>query len=84
MTRVLIIFFLKKQPYRKGHFRYGAWYLPKKHWRLMEPNEKLTDPKVVKDVEKEEAKKRSEEIVNIFLYNKVKLLFIFDRFYMFY
>jgi len=50
----------------------------------MEPNEKLTDPKVVKDVEKEEAKKRSEEIVNIFSYNKVKLLFIFDRFYMFY
>jgi hypothetical protein len=51
----------------------------------MEPNEKLTDPKVVKDVEKEEAKKRSEEIVKIFLYYlKVKLLFIFDHFNMFY
>ena len=30
----------------------------------MQPNEKLTDPKVIKDVEKEEAKKRSEEIVS--------------------
>jgi len=29
----------------------------------MEPNEKLTDPKVIKDVEEEESKKRSEEIV---------------------
>ena len=30
----------------------------------MQPNEKLTDPKIIKDVEKEESKKRSEEIVN--------------------
>ena len=33
----------------------------------MEPNEKLTDPRVVKDLEKEESKKRSEEIVNVHL-----------------
>ena len=55
---------LIKQVSRKGQFRYGAWYLPKKHWHVMQPNEKLTDPKVIKDVEKEEAKKRSEEIVS--------------------
>lgn len=49
---------------RQGQ-RYGAWYLPKEHWRLMPLGEKLVDPKAKLDEQEEEAKKRSEEIVRI-------------------
>lgn len=44
------------------NMRYGAWYLPKEHWKLMSTSEKLTDPKIVKDTENKESKKRTEEI----------------------
>ncbi len=47
---------------KEGQFRYGAWYLPKEHWKLMPANEKLTDPKIVKDTENKESKRKTEEI----------------------
>lgn len=49
-------------------FKYGAWYLSKDHWKVMKPEEKLKDPKVIKDAEKEESKRKYEEIVNIIFY----------------
>ncbi len=60
---------IEKNIYREEAFvkkdnqmRYGAWYLPKEHWKVMGANEKLTDPKIVKDTENKESKKKSEEI----------------------
>lgn len=60
---------LEKSIYREDNIskkdkqtRYGAWYLPKEHWRLMPATEKLTDPKIVKDTENKESKKKTEEI----------------------
>jgi hypothetical protein len=50
---------------KTNEFRYGAWYLPKKHWKYMPADEKLTDPKLVKETEKDDSKKKSEEIVRI-------------------
>lgn len=49
-------------------YRYGAWYLPKKHWKYAPSEEKLIDPKVLKEAEKDESKKKSEEIVFISYY----------------
>lgn len=54
---------IKLKPKKDKNTRYGAWYLPKEHWRLMGANEKLTDPKIVKDTENKESKKKTEEIV---------------------
>ena len=48
---------------KSNYFRYGAWYLPKKHWKYMPADEKLADPKIIKDNEKDESKKKSVEIV---------------------
>jgi hypothetical protein len=42
--------------------RFGAWYLPKEQWTLMPAEEKLVDPKLKNDPEKEESKRRVEEM----------------------
>lgn len=52
----------EEQSKKDKNTRYGAWYLPKEHWRLMGASEKLTDPKKVKDTENKESKKKTEEI----------------------
>jgi hypothetical protein len=42
--------------------RYGAWYLPREQWQLMSANEKLVDPKLKNDPQKEESKRKVEEM----------------------
>jgi hypothetical protein len=49
-------------------YRYGAWYLPKELWCLMDSNQKLKDPNANKDTEILLAKKKDEEIVRFVVY----------------
>lgn len=46
--------------------------MPKEHWKVMPSTEKLTDPKVIKDAEKEESKRRSNEIVRLKNHTQIK------------
>ena len=64
---IFLLLNIFKKDKKDTHYRYGAWYLPKEHWKLMPQHEKLTDPKLVKESEKNESKKKSEEIVNIII-----------------
>ncbi|XP_013402325.1 protein FAM47E [Lingula anatina] len=41
--------------------KYGAWYLPTKLWQKRPVDEPLQDPKALKDLEKSETKKKSNE-----------------------
>lgn len=43
-------------------FKYGAWYLPPKSWQKRAWDEKLIDPKAIKDQEMSEAKKKSHNL----------------------
>lgn len=43
-------------------FRYGAWYLPIKHWSKKPADEPLRDPAEMKDTKQTEAKFRSEAL----------------------
>lgn len=56
------IIFLLKLSRKKVNYRYGAWYLPREFWKCP-ANEKIVDPKQKTDPEKEEAKRKVEEMV---------------------
>lgn len=45
-------------------FKYGAWYLPPKTWKKRDWDDKLIDPKELKDMEMSEAKKKSHNLNN--------------------
>ena len=58
--------------------RYGAWYLSKDLWKMMPSDQKLIDPKLLVDKDKEEAKRKAEEMVNI-----IKIFLFFKKPYQF-
>nr|KAG5711656.1 hypothetical protein BaRGS_016838 [Batillaria attramentaria] len=45
-------------------FKYGAWYIPPRSWKKRDWDDKLIDPKELKDMEMSDAKKKSHTLNN--------------------